>query len=85
MIRPFASVGPEEIERALHVAHCPVGREKDAPSHWRSEPLRNVVQAVEALRKHLSEHTHGELVEHAMAKNGIEVTTYIPTHKEGAA
>ena len=63
-----------QVNGALHIAHCPVGR-SDGHAHWRSEPMENVVHAVEALRKHLSEHTHGELVEHAIAL-GIETTRY---------
>ena len=58
----------------LYVALCPVGR-SNGHAHWRSEPMENVVHAIEALRKHLSEHAHGELVDHAMAL-GIETTRY---------
>lgn len=35
--------------------------------HWGSDPLPDAIQAHEALRKHISEHTHGSLVEYICA------------------
>lgn len=52
------------------VADCPL-----TLCHWTSEPLPSVVVAREARRKHVSEHTHGDLVEHVCASR-TDVTRY---------
>jgi hypothetical protein len=44
----------------IFVAGCPIAKCK-----WHSEPLRSLAQAQEARRAHLSDHSHGQLVDHA--------------------
>lgn len=52
------------------VADCPL-----TSCHWTSDPLPGLVAAREARRKHVSEHTHGDLVD-AVCSTHTEVTRY---------
>lgn len=54
----------------VFVTDCPL-----ALCHWTSDPLPGSVAAREARRKHVSDHTHGDLVDHVCA-NRTEVMRY---------
>jgi hypothetical protein len=56
--------------RELFQSDCPL-----TACRWTSDPLPGADAAREARRKHLSEHPHGELVDHACAMR-TEVTRY---------
>ena len=52
-----------------------------ANCHWTCDPQPNETAAREARRKHLSDHTHGDLVEHVAAQHS-SVARYTKEEKE---